>query len=99
MKKYLTLCSDVIETEFKIVYYDNSKGLPGPSDWDMRVALKINKDSINKWTTGLVKVDEKVIDLNWWNEVPTGNMNWKLNSIPKFYKKKGERVYLVVYEQ
>ena len=100
LKKYLTLYSDILDTEYIIIYKDNSKGLiQGPSDWDMRVAMKVNKASIDKWTRGLDKVEDKVIDLNWWNKVPIDNENWKLSSKPEFYKKKGERVYLVVYEQ
>ena len=100
LKKYLTFYSDILDTEYIIIYRDNSKGLiKGPSDWDMRVVMKVNKASINKWTKGLDKVDDKVIDLNWWNKVPIDNENWKLSSKPEFYKKKGERVYLVVYDQ
>src|SRR5262245_8459356 len=42
LRRYITLYSTVEATEFHIVYHDNAGGaVPAPSDWDMRVALKV----------------------------------------------------------
>jgi hypothetical protein len=54
LHRYITLYSAVEATEFHIVYHDNAGGaVPGPSDWDMRVAVKVAPADVSTWTDGL----------------------------------------------
>ncbi|MCL2812897.1 MAG: hypothetical protein FWD25_13545, partial [Clostridia bacterium] len=50
LKKYLLTYSEIADAEYHIVFYDNSTGLiPGPSDWDLKVAIKISPTEIDGW--------------------------------------------------
>lgn len=56
--RYATLPSPVQETEFDIVYHDNSTGrIPGPSDWSIEFAVRIDPADLAKWTDGLTESD------------------------------------------
>ena len=60
--RYVTLKSAVSETEFHIVYHDNSGGgLAGPSDWDIRVVMRV--DDVGAWIDGKTEVD--AADFSW----------------------------------
>jgi hypothetical protein len=60
--QYIILKSAVSETEFHIVYHDNSGGLVnGPSDWDIRVVMRV--DDVAAWVDGKTAVDS--VDFSW----------------------------------
>ncbi|HBW35622.1 MAG: hypothetical protein VR66_05055 [Peptococcaceae bacterium BRH_c23] len=64
----------------------------------MRFAVKVKEEDIDKWTEGFNESTGQVVNLNWWTELPMGSIEWKWNSLPKFYKKPDQKTYLVVYE-
>lgn len=100
LEKYVTLYSAIDNTEFIIFYQDNSIGLvPGPSDWDIKMALKVPKGSVDYWLDGFVEAKEEEVKLSWWNDLKLDSKIWERDSIPKYYKRPKGRVYLVVYEK
>src|SRR5262245_18839405 len=66
LRRYVKLSSAVEATEFHIVYHDNAGGrVPGPSDWDIRVALKVAPADVPAWTGGLQERAAAGVDLSW----------------------------------
>jgi hypothetical protein len=100
LKKYLTFYSDVYMAEYYIDFQDNSYGLvPGPSEWDIIVSLKVPKDSIKKWIDGFQKIEPNEIDLNVWDRLNLVPSKWSTKSKPAYYKRPDQMVYLVVYDE
>ncbi|MEP6296930.1 MAG: hypothetical protein ABJ382_06365, partial [Ilumatobacter sp.] len=49
LDRYVTLPTPVSETEFHIVYQDNSRGVvPGPSDWTIEFAVRVDPDGMSQ---------------------------------------------------
>jgi len=100
LEKYATLSSPIIATEFHIIYHDNSTGfVPGPSDWDMKIALLLEPADIPQWLTGLEEVTDEDIDISWASEVLPSNSRWKRIRVPQYYHRPESAVEVAVYEQ
>jgi hypothetical protein len=84
LKKYLKLHSEIDATEFHIRYQDNSGIVPGPSDWDIEVVMKVPKDKLGLWTTGLQKADQA--DLSWGFDLLPKDERWAIHSKPAIYR-------------
>ena len=52
VSRYVTLQAPATDASFRIVYHDNSQGLPGPSDWTMSVALRVSPTDRERWLEG-----------------------------------------------
>ncbi|HKO49438.1 MAG TPA: hypothetical protein VJV79_17035 [Polyangiaceae bacterium] len=52
VSRYVTLPAAATDASFRIVFHDNSQGLPGPSDWDLSVALRVNPSDRQRWLEG-----------------------------------------------
>jgi hypothetical protein len=90
LRRYVTLYSAVETTEFHIVYHDNASGrIAGPSDWDMRVALKIAPADAPAWTSDLQEVSPAGIDLSWATDLPLSDSHWARTSSPRVYQRAG----------
>ena len=97
LSEYLTMPSDIIDAEYHIVYHDNSAGMiPGPSDWDIRVALKVKPENIPLWLDGFTAVSPEEIDLIWWSELASGSISWS-NANAEYYKRDNGFSYLVIF--
>ncbi|MFZ0544346.1 MAG: hypothetical protein WAM60_02840 [Candidatus Promineifilaceae bacterium] len=60
--RYVTLKSAVSETEFHIIYHDNSGELVGgPSDWDIEAVMRVA--DVAAWVDGKTRVDSA--DFSW----------------------------------
>lgn len=99
LKKYMVLNSEVIDTEFHISYQDNSGGVPGPSDWDIKLALKVSKDETSKWVSEYEEVSADMVSLDWWQELDLGDKLWNRSSIPTYYKRPNSSSYLIIYKE
>ncbi len=98
LRRYVTLYSAVEATEFHIVYHDNAGGrIPGPSDWDMRVALKVAPANEPAWTSGLQEVSPIGIDLSWGTELPLSDSLWARTSAPRVYQRAGGGVIVAAF--
>lgn len=88
--RYITLYTAVETTEFHIVYHDNATGaVPGPSDWDMRVALKVAPADVAAWTDGLQEIDGAGVDLSWGTDLLPDTSPWAHASQPRVYERAG----------
>jgi len=52
VSRYVTLRAPATDASFRIVYHDNSQGLPGPSDWNMAIALRVSPSDRERWLVG-----------------------------------------------
>jgi hypothetical protein len=96
LKRYLVLPSEVQATEFHIVFHDNRKGLvPGPSDFDIQVAVKVPPDKVPAWTAEMPKAAAP-FDISWAKDFLPTDDRWATHSPPNYYERAG--VYVVTYE-
>ena len=57
--------------DIAIVYHDNSTGgIPGPSDWDIRLVAIVPPIEIDLWISGLKKMPQTP-DTKWLSRIPT----------------------------
>ncbi|HEY7020087.1 MAG TPA: hypothetical protein VH349_03150 [Ktedonobacterales bacterium] len=97
--RYITLYSAIEATEFHIVYHDNAGGaVPGPSDWDMRVALKVAPADVSAWTSGLEEIDSAGADLSWGTDLLPNTSRWARTSQPRIFQREGVIVAAFVSE-
>lgn len=93
LERYLTLKSAVKATEFHIVFHDNSAGgIPGPSDWDMQVALKVAPADVPRWTAGMQLVSGDAPDLAWGDALVADEPRWQTSTPPQVYTAAGKLV-------
>jgi len=52
VSRYVTLRAPATDASFHIAFQDNSQGLPGPSDWNMSVALRVSPSDRQRWLEG-----------------------------------------------
>lgn len=97
LQQYLKLPSEIMATEFHIVYHDNAQGLPGPSDYDIRAALKVAPEAVARWSDGLQPVDAATTDLTWTTDLLPPQPRWAHASPPQVYMRPGAQVVVVVY--
>lgn len=56
--------------DFDIAYHNNRAGVPGPSDWDVRLVATVPASDLNDWVPdGVVPAD--TADAAWLRAVPT----------------------------
>ena len=100
LKKYVTVYSDVIDTQFYIDYHDNSGMPPGPSDWNILVAMKVPPETVKDWVDkDFEAVSGQEVKLSWWDTLKLDDTIWSRSSQPKFYTKKNQSIYMAIYEQ
>jgi hypothetical protein len=101
MTKYLVCFSEVEDVEYHIVYQDNSASqridVPGPSDWDIRAAIKVRPDDVHLWAEGYEEVGSHEINMLWWSELTTEEISWDASHEAGYYKRPGSRSYAVIF--
>jgi hypothetical protein len=98
LRRYITLFSAIHATEFHIIYHDNAGGaVPGPSDWDMRAALKVAPADVSAWTDGLQEIDGAGVDLSWGTDLLPGVSRWARTSPPRVYERAGGGVLVATF--
>ena len=98
LRRYITLFSAVQATEFHIVYHNNAGGaVPSPSDWDMRVALKVAPADVSAWTDGLQEIDGAGVDLSWGTDLLPDASRWAHTSPPRVYERAGGGVIVAMF--
>jgi hypothetical protein len=98
LRRHVTLYSAVETTEFHIIYHDNAGGrVPGPSDWDMRVALKVAPTDVAAWTSGLHKIDGAGVDLSWGTDLLPDIPRWARTSQSWVYERTGGGVMVAAF--
>jgi hypothetical protein len=100
LRRYLQLPSTVETAEFHIVFHDNSRGVPGPSDYSIEAAIKVAPAAVPSWLAGL-EPDGPVGLPAWAQELlPAGSSDarWAMHSTPRFYRRPGSNVCLWLFE-
>lgn len=85
LKKYVKLNSEISAAEFHIRYHDNSQGVPGPSDYDMQIIMKMPTENLPLWITGMKQTQEPV-DFSWARKLALGSRKWAVASKPATYE-------------
>jgi len=98
LRQYVNAFSPIIDTEYHIQYHDNGPGLPGPSDWNMNVVVKIAPEHIALWTSGMLKVDLAQCEMPWAQALIADSLLWQLTSQPDCYHR-GAGVSMLLYSQ
>ena len=96
--EYLTLLSEVLDTEFH-VFYDNCPNslTPGTSEWYIRAVFKVAPENIPCWTDGLKKAVPFQIDMTLWDDLKTNDFSWTGSESASYYKHPDKQEYTVVY--
>ncbi|OGC05566.1 hypothetical protein A2230_08730 [candidate division WOR-1 bacterium RIFOXYA2_FULL_36_21] len=104
LEKYIKFFSPIIDTEYYIDYHDNSANgmtIPGPSDYDMFIVLKVAPKDVNKWLAGFEEISS-VQMCQWLKKLfdgrPELNSNsWKRISRPSFLMRKNGSAYIIAF--
>lgn len=100
LKQRLTCHSEVLDTEYHIVMYDNSTGLvPGPSEWMYLVAVKVHAEDLPLWLDDMREIQYDEIDPAWWDDLQLDNDKWDRSSVPVCYQRAETFNYTVVYQE
>jgi hypothetical protein len=86
--KYMKHPPGLLDVEYHLWYQDNGAkkfiDVPGPSDYQLKVVLKVAKDSIDHHLTGLSKTNEE-IDLKMWSKLQLDS-TWNVSSVAEVYQ-------------
>ena len=98
LKQYLTMSSAVEAAEYHIVYHDNSSGgVPGPSDWDIQVVLKMAPEDLILWTVDMQPAAPEAVELTWGYSLLPAEPRWKIEAQPLVYTR--ANVVVAVFPQ
>ncbi len=102
LKKEIKYSSDFEDAEFELFNvngFSNSRtSLPGASSWDYKFAIKVSPSDIDNWTTGLIKVKPADNNDAWTKQITSKRkQDWKTQSSPEYFIRKGDDVTLMVY--
>ncbi len=85
--QYVHLKSEILDLEYSIFYKDNTSGRispSGPSDWDIKVAIKLDPKLMDKWIENSYPLN-KPIQFNIWNDMKLDPDQWNLKNENKLY--------------
>lgn len=98
LKDHLGSPGKVEDTAFHLVLHDNSGGcVPGPSDADFRVAVKVPRGDTELWTRGCTPGAIEIRP-EWVDEVTRGAETWAVSSKPEAVRCGGEERLVHVKE-
>ncbi|KZS38971.1 hypothetical protein AWE51_10405 [Aquimarina aggregata] len=103
LEKEIKSFSEIKNAEFELFNvngFSNSRTtVPGASSWDYKFAIKVNPSDIDKWTTGLIKIELNGSNKEWMNKIIEKRKNdWKTKTEPEFYTRKEDNVTVAVYK-
>jgi len=98
VKKRIKTASPILDAEFDIydVNAGNSRSIPGASDRDYRVIMKIRSEYLLRWSKGMERVPD--YDYSWMKSTPRFE-KWKIQSRPKIYKRPNEESYVLIFNR
>jgi hypothetical protein len=92
--KYLLIRSNLIDVEFDLYNVNiNNRSIPGPTDIDYHIALKVTEDDIEKWLTD-VTITSFPINYAWTDKLIKDNINFSHASNPIIYSGKNREIIL-----
>ena len=70
LERYVIFRRSYEDLHFQLSFIDGDSGMvPGPTEWNIRLAATIPADEIDQWTEGLDAT--KLPDLDWVPEIPS----------------------------
>ena len=95
LEKYIGQNKGILDAEYTIWYQDNSSGMvPGPSDFTIIAALKVEKDSLHLWNDKSPKSNKK-IDISIWKGLGLDS-TWRFLFLPECYhNNSGSRIKVI----
>lgn len=69
VEMYVNFRRHYVELDYDLFYNDNGGGLPGPSDWDIRLLARVPAEELKEWTPAENKPVEMALPL-WVKELP-----------------------------
>jgi hypothetical protein len=86
LARYLKRSPGLLDAEYAIWYQDNGHGgVPGPSDYDMRVIARVIPDSLDAWTEGLT-LETYSGTASDWQELMSDTVAWRIASAAQLYR-------------
>lgn len=99
LNTYLTTDSTILDAEYYIRYHDNGSGLiPGPSDYYIKVALKMDSNSIHSFVNNLMHYN-KQLPIDQWSDLNLNRKSWKLNTHPEYFISKSKKHIKILYRK
>jgi hypothetical protein len=99
LSRYLSAKSSIEAAEFVIEYQDNSGGwVPGPSDWDIQAAMKMQPRDTTLWAEGLDRVLSDDNDLSWGMRLLPQSEVWRIESKPQIFASPNRDVTVATFE-
>lgn len=90
LARYLVNQAGLLDAEYRIDYQDNGRGaVPGPSDYDLCMALRVVPDSVDAWTADVQK-QGYVITPEPWRALALDSKQWVMHSVPELYVSSGQ---------
>ena len=86
LKDYFASPTEPLDAEFHLVFQDNSGGMiPGPSDSDFQVAVRVPPDAVAQWAMGCeaARLDVRPA---WVGPMLKGKKGWEVKSQPDTYR-------------
>ena len=102
LKKEIKSFSEFENAEFELFnvngFSNSRKMVPGATSLDYKFAIKVNPSEVDKWTDGLIAIESDNYDYNWMKKIIKKRTNdWRMDSEPEFYTRKGDNVIMIVY--
>ena len=84
---------------FNVNGFSNSRTtVPGASSWNYEFAIKVNPSDLDKWTDGMIITDSSGYEDSWETKIIQERADdWRTDSEPEYYTRKGDDVIMVVY--
>jgi hypothetical protein len=92
LARYLKRAPGLLDAEYAIWHQDNGHGgVPGPSDYDIRVIARVVPDSLDAWIEGLSLEAYTGTNLAW-KDLMSDTVAWRITSPAQCYRGVGEVV-------
>lgn len=91
LDSYLVNRAGLLDAEYRIDYQDNGsgRGVPGPSDYDLRMILRILPDSMDAWTSDVERQDF-LVSREMWSGIAPDTSVWGAHTTPELYTSQGQ---------
>lgn len=102
LKKEIKSFSEFENAEFELFNvngFSNSRTtVPGASSWNYKFAIRVNPSDIDKWTDGMILIDSVDYNDSFMKTIIKERADdWRTESEPEMYTRKGDNVLMVVY--
>lgn len=102
LKKEIKFFSEFENAEFELFningFSNNRTTVPGASSWNYKFAIRINPSDIYKWTDGMISIDSVDYKDSWMKTIVEERADdWRVESEPEIFTRKGDDVVMFVY--